>query len=283
MRVALLFPGQGSQEPDMGELVERERPHLAALARELVGDDPFERMDDGTRFLQPAIFCTTVTLFGLCDECEPVCAAGHSLGELSALVAAGAIDEEDGLRLVVLRGRLMADAERRHPGGMIAVGDATAARDLAGRFGLAVANDNSPRQIALAGDIDALEAALEDARSRRVRATRLPVGGAFHSPAMRPAVAPFTSALAQVKIRATRFPVLSAATAKPFDDVRRRLASALTEPVRWRETVLAMQAAGAERFVEVGPGRVLTGLVRRIAPNAETAVLHGGDDRCQTC
>lgn len=273
MTVALLFPGQGSQEPGMGDMVERERPDLAALARELVGDDPFERMDEGTRFLQPAIFCASLTLYGLGGERDPLCAAGHSLGELSALVAAGAIAEEDGLRLVALRGRLMDDAGRHQPGGMLAVGDATAARDLAGRFGLALANDNSPRQVALAGDVDALEAALEHARSHRVRATRLPVRGAFHSPAMRPAVEPFAEALAAVEIRPARFPVLSAATAQPFDDVRRRLAGALTEPVRWRETVLAMRSAGAERFVEVGPGRVLTGLVRRIVPDADTAVL----------
>ncbi len=273
MSVALLFPGQGSQEVGMAELVERERPDLAALARELVGTDLFARMDEGTRFLQPAIFCASLALAAYATNGEPECAAGHSLGELSALVAAGAIAEEDGLRLVALRGRLMDEAGQRRPGGMLAVGDAAEAEQLAVCFGLAVANDNSPRQVALAGDDASVDAAVEDARARRVRATRLPVKGAFHSPAMEPAVEPFAAALANVEIRTPRFTVFSAATARPFDDVRLRLAEALTGPVRWRETVIAMDLAGAERFIDVGPGRVLAGLVRRILPGAEAVSI----------
>lgn len=270
MTVALLFPGQGSQAADMGELVERERPDLVALARELTGDDPFARMNEGTRFLQPAIFCASLTLARAAADLEPAFAAGHSLGELSALVVAGAIDEEDGLRLVVLRGREMDEAG---PGAMLAVGDRAEAEELSERFGLTLANDNSPRQFALAGDVAAVDRAVEDAQARRVRATKLPVTGAFHSPAMQPAVAPFAAALASTEVRRPRFAVYSAVTARPFDDVRRRLSEALTSPVRWRETVAAMHADGAERFVEVGPGRVLTSLVRRTIPGAEARTL----------
>jgi [acyl-carrier-protein] S-malonyltransferase len=203
----------------------------------------------------------------------PACAAGHSLGELTALVAAGALGEEDGLRLVVLRGRLMDEAGQQRPGGMLAVGNPADAEQLAGQFGLAIANDNAPRQVVLAGDDEAVDAAAEEARATRVRAKRLPVRAAFHSPAMAPAVEPFAAALAEVEIGTPRYPVFSATTARPFDDLRRQLAEAITAPVRWQQVVRAMHAAGVDRFVEVGPGRVLTGLARRIVPAAEATTI----------
>jgi malonyl CoA-acyl carrier protein transacylase len=130
-----------------------------------------------------------------------------------------------------------------------------------------VTNDNAPGQIVLAGDRDDLENVENLAGERGLRAIALPVAGAFHSPSMEPAVEPFRAALDAVDIAEPRFPVISCASAQPFEDVRAELAAALTRPVRWRETVLALHEAGARRFVEVGPGKVLARLGKRILPD----------------
>jgi malonyl CoA-acyl carrier protein transacylase len=203
----------------------------------------------------------------------PEFTAGHSLGEIGALVGAGAISERDGLELVALRGRLMQRCgETEGDGGMIALlgADAAArAEEVAGPNGLFLANDNSPQQVVLSGPRAALAAAEQTARQLGLRAMILPVTGAFHSPMMEPAVAEFERALAAVEIRPTATTVISAVTAQPFDDVRARLAQALTGPVRWREVMLELHSRGVERFVEVGPGRVLTGLAKRTLRDVE--------------
>jgi [acyl-carrier-protein] S-malonyltransferase len=269
---AVLFPGQGSQTKDMRSDVERLRPDLLELASAELASDPFERIEEGTHFAQPAIYCASLAGWSLVDRDDVSCMAGHSLGEFSALVAAGVMSELDGLRLVALRGRLMHEAEEG--GGMMAVGTPVeVAAELAGRFGLTVANDNAPEQVVLSGPSDALDAAAAQAREDGVRAMRLPVSGAFHSPAMQPAVERFAGALEAVRWNHPRVPVFSAVTVAPFDDAPRRLAEALTHPVRWREVLLALRAAGADRFVETGPGRVLTGLVRRTLDGVETATV----------
>jgi [acyl-carrier-protein] S-malonyltransferase len=267
---AALFPGQGSQTNDMRQTVEAERPDLLELALEIVGDDPFERAGDGTRFTQPAIYCTSLAGWSRIGA-EADLLAGHSLGEIAALAASGALSDEDGLRLVALRGRVMEEAAAAaRPGGMLAVG---APREriapLAERLGLALANDNGPHQVVLAGDVEALEEATRIAREEGLRAKLLPVAGAFHSPAMRSAVPEFEAELARVELRPPRIEVLSCVTAAPAEDPRGLLAAALTRPVRWRETLLALRERGAERFVETGPGRVLTGLVRRTLGDVE--------------
>jgi [acyl-carrier-protein] S-malonyltransferase len=264
-QLAVVFPGQGSQTADMQEHVERHRPDLVPLAREAVGDDPFEREADGTRFAQPALFCAALAGWArLQDELEPDLMAGHSLGEIAALAGAGALSDEDGLALVVARGRLMQDAaEAAGNGGMLAV---RAGRDtvgeLADHHGLTVANDNSPEQTVLSGPSEALDAVSGELKEQGVRSKRLPVLGAFHSPAMEDAVPGFREVLDSVDVREPRVPVLSCVTAEPFDDVRERLAQALTHPVRWLDVMHAMHERGAGRFVETGPGKVLTGLVR---------------------
>jgi [acyl-carrier-protein] S-malonyltransferase len=264
---AILFPGQGSQTAGMREQVERWRPDLLLLARGAVGADPFEHADQGTRFAQPAIFCAALAGWRrLRDGFEPALMAGHSLGEITALVAAGALDAEAGLNLVAARGRLMQDAaEAAGDGGMLAVrvGDRDELAELAGDAGLTVANDNSPEQLVLSGPGAALERAEGELRERGVRAKRLPVHGAFHSPAMEAAVPEFREQLDRVELRAPSVPVFSCVTAEPFDDVRERLAQALTRPVRWLDVMRALHERGATRFVETGPGKVLTGLVRR--------------------
>jgi len=162
--------------------------------------------------------------------------------------------------------------ERAGDGSMLALlgaGAAEHADELADAHGLAVANDNSPQQVVLSGAKTALPDAAAAAKELGIRAMELPVTGAFHSPMMASAVPEFEAALADTPIAAPRVQVLSAVTAEPFDDVRARLAQALTNPVRWRETMLALHAHGIERFVEVGPGKVLTGLAKRTLKDVE--------------
>ncbi len=270
---AILFPGQGSQTDDMRDTVAQVRPDLLSLALEVVGEDPFLRAEDGTKFAQPAIFCASLAGWTALGRPDGEFMAGHSLGELAALVAAGSLDERDGLELVALRGALMqAAGELGGDGGMIALlgaGAAEHAPDLALDHGLAIANDNSPQQVVLSGARDSLPEAVAAAKELGLRALELPVTGAFHSPMMASATPDFAAALERVTIAPARVTVLSAVTAEPFDDVRRRLVQALTMPVRWRETMLALHELGAERFVEVGPGRVLTGLAKRTLRDVE--------------
>jgi [acyl-carrier-protein] S-malonyltransferase len=270
---AIVFPGQGSQTPDMRDSVERHRPDLIGLIAEIVGDDPFARAAEGTQFAQPAILCASLAGWEALDRPQGDMLAGHSLGELGALVAGGALNESDALELVALRGRLMQEAgEMAGDGGMLALlgpGAAEHAPELAAAHGLSVANDNSPQQVVLSGARESLPAAAAEAEQLRLRAMTLPVTGAFHSPMMASAAPEFAAALDRVELSEPAVPVISAVTAAPFDDVRLRLAEALTSPVRWRETLLAMHGLGAERFVEVGPGRVLTGLAKRTLKDVE--------------
>jgi malonyl CoA-acyl carrier protein transacylase len=268
-QLAMLFPGQGSQTADMREAVERHRPDLLELARAEVSDDLFERAAEGTRWAQPAIFCAALAGYEvLRQRYQADLMAGHSLGEITALVAAEAIGAPDGLRLVAARGRLMQEARG---GGMIAVRvrEREPVEQVAAETGLTIANDNAPDQLVLSGSLEALDRGEELLRERKVRAKRLPVGGAFHSPLMEPAVAPFQELVERIEVREPRVPVLSCVTAAPFNDVRDQLVQALTSPVRWTDVMAALQGLGAARYVETGPGRVLTGLVRKSLDGAE--------------
>jgi [acyl-carrier-protein] S-malonyltransferase len=270
---SILFPGQGSQDAGMREQVERWRPDLIAAAEAAVGEDPFERAGESTRFAQPAIFCASLAGWrALRDQVEPELMAGHSLGEITALVAAGAIDDEDGLSLVAARGSLMQEAaDAAGDGGMLAVkvSDRDEVGRLADEAGLTVANDNSPEQVVLSGPDAGLERTQSELKERGVRAKRLPVAGAFHSPAMEAAVPEYRERLEAIELREPSVPVFSCVTAEPFDDVRERLAQALTHPVRWLEVMQGLRDRGATHFVETGPGKVLTGLVRRSLDGVE--------------
>ena len=259
---AALFPGQGSHTPEMRELVAQRAPELLEKVIELVGEDPFARVEENTRFAQPAIFCASVVGWDALDL-APSAAAGHSLGELAALVAAGVLKRDDALELVVLRGKLMGEARN---GSMLALVGATLedARAIADEGGVTVANDNAPGQVVLSGSIEDLDKTEAIANERKTRVIRLDVAGAFHSPAMAPAAEPFRAALDEVEVSEPSFTVFSCASAAPFSDVREELAGALTRPVRWRETVIAMHEAGAPSFVEVGPGKVLARMGKRI-------------------
>ena len=266
---ALLFPGQGSHAEGMDEPY-RGHP-LFERGLELLGHDPFDRLTDGTRYQQPALFLCSIAAWDQWreqaeDEDEASAAAGHSLGEYAALVAAGALQFDDAVRLVDERAAAMADAGEINAGGMIAMlgGDAQGVRALASRLGLVVANDNAPGQLVLSGPVDALVEAEDVARDEvGARARRLDVTGAFHSPLMEPAAERLRAALEATPIGELEIPVYSNGSASPFVDVRRELAENLLRPVRWRETLLALRTSRIERFVELGPGSVLTGLVKR--------------------
>ncbi len=259
----------------MEATVEQWRPDLRELARAEVGPDVFERAADGTRWAQPAIYCAALAgaeeLRANGRDGEPVDAdvmAGHSLGEITALVAAGALADDDGLRLVAARGRLMQEAaEQTGDGGMTAVrareDNRDAIAEVAAATDVAIANDNAPDQLVLSGALHALDRAEADLKERGIRAKRLPVAGAFHSPLMQPAVEPFRAVVEDIEFSEPRVPVMSCVTAQSFEDVPDQLVRALTEPVRWLDVVRALDERGVTDFVETGPGRVLTNLVKK--------------------
>ncbi len=292
-----MFPGQGSQTPTMREAVAELAPELLARCIDLVGEDPFPRVAQSTRFAQPAIFCASVASWialraaidsgELERSWEPRAFAGHSLGELAALVAAASITAETGLLLAVRRGELMAQAgERDGGGGLVALlgADERQVALLAEAHEASVANDNAPGQVVLAGARDALRELVGQAREIGVRAILLDVAGAFHSPAMAPAVEPFRDLLDTVEISTPRAPVISCASGQPIADVRSELAQGIVRPVRWRATVLHLFEQGARELVDLGPGKVLAGLVGRNLPELagiEAASLIAGGGRIE--
>jgi malonyl CoA-acyl carrier protein transacylase len=275
---AVLFPGQGSLNDSAGEHARSVWPELVELATELAGRDPFEHASESTAYAQPAIFVASLAGWREHrDELDDVVAmAGHSLGELSALAAADAVDVEEGLRLVVLRGRLMADAANDR-GAMLALlgGEPADATALASEFELTLANDNAPGQVVLSGERTAIEDLNAQARSRGFKSLVLDVAGAFHSPAIAPAEEPFRSELRKVAWRRPQVPVVSGLTAAPFVDIADELARALVNPVHWRAVMAALVELGARDFVDVGPGRVLARLVPRNLPEMEGHALVG--------
>ena len=262
---ALLFPGQGSHAEGMHEPF-ADHP-LLRRGIELLGFDPFASLAEGTRSQQPALFLCSMAQWAARepDDLDPLAAAGHSLGEYAALTAAGAIDFDDGVRLVGARAQAMADAAALQPGGMVAMlgGERDDVHELAVELELSLANDNAPGQIVLSGEMAAVDAALQRAGEIGCRARKLGVAGAFHSPLMAPAADSLSRALDATPVREPAFPVLSNGSAQPFHDIRAELAENLLKPVRWREILLELQARGATEFVECGPGAVLKGLVKR--------------------
>ena len=269
---ALLFPGQGSHAADL-DAGWRGTP-LFERGLELLGYDPFADLGMGTRVQQPAIFLVCACAWDAHDggreddgaAAPVIAAAGHSLGEYAALHAAGALTFDDALLLVDERAAAMQDAAAMQPGGMVAMlgGDSHAIAELARGLGLTVANDNAPGQVVLSGPLEMVDTAVELARGDAgARAMKLDVAGAFHSPLMDPAADRLRAALAATPISEPAIPVWSNGSAAPFVDVPRELAENLLKPVRWRETLLALRAHGVERFVELGPGELLTGMVKR--------------------
>jgi malonyl CoA-acyl carrier protein transacylase len=248
----------------MAAVAAAQLPELVEQATEELGADPFEGISAGTHFAQPALFIAGLAHWKAAGEPEAGFYAGHSLGELPALVAVGALEAGAGLRLAVVRGRLMEEASAVRPGGMVAAlgGTDELVRKVAGEYELTLANDNAPGQMVLSGDSEKVGEARKALRAEGAKAIRLPVAGAFHSPLMEPAVPGYREILAATEFGPTAG-AYSCITAAPFDDVRADLLAALTRPVRWRDTLAAMRAAGATAFVETGPGDILTGLSRR--------------------
>jgi [acyl-carrier-protein] S-malonyltransferase len=273
---AVLFPGQGVGDASSRELVADVRPDLLELATELVGEDPFPRMAECTAYAQPAVYCASIAGYERLGRPRPDYFAGHSLGEVGALAAAGAIDDADGVRIVVARGRVMDEVARRgEPGGMLAVGsNRDGAAALAADHGLTLANENSPQQFVLSGPLPAIEAAEAAAKGTGVRAKQLSVAGAFHTGAMASGVGPFRAALDEIDFREPETPVVSSTSAEFFaGDIRDALAASLTSPIRWTAVLGKLRELGVTRYVDVGPGKVLAGLVRRTIDDAETETL----------
>jgi [acyl-carrier-protein] S-malonyltransferase len=273
---AILFPGQGVGDPSSREAVADLRPDLLGLSTELVGEDPFERMSEGTAYAQPAVYCASIAGYERLGRPEAEYFAGHSLGEIGALAAAGAIDDADGLRIVVARGRVMAEVARAgEPGGMLAVGsDRDAAESLAGEHGLTLANENSPQQFVLSGPLARIEEAEAAGKGSGVRAKKLAVAGAFHTEAMSSGVEAFRAELDEIEFRSPRTPVVSSTSADFFrDDVRDSLAASLVSPIRWTAVLAKLSDLGVTRYLDVGPGKVLAGLVRRTLADPEVEIV----------
>lgn len=293
--VALLFPGQGSQSVGMcGDLATHfddvralwdDAARLEVFAEEGLHRRVFpppalsdeERAAQAARltateWAQPALACASLAMLRLCQRVglTPVAVAGHSLGEVTALAAGGALDPLDAVRVARTRGALMAEASRAHEGAMLAVtADRARVEALLERFQLplTLANHNAPQQVVLSGAVTAIEAAEPRLAAEGLSAQRLPVATAFHSPIVEAACGPFRDALDAIDFRAPAVPVFGNAAAAPYpgDPAAERdvLAAAVARPVRFVEQIEAIYAAGARTFVEVGPGQVLTRLVGR--------------------
>lgn len=278
MKTAYIFPGQGSQFPGMAKDLYPSRKELFEKANEILGfritDIMFEGQADdlkATKVTQPAIFIHS-TILAMEQAQQPDMVAGHSLGEFSAMVAAGALSFEDGLRLVAARAAAMQKCCEKVPGTMAAViklEDSVIEDICAGIPGVVPANYNSPGQVVISGELSAVEKAcalLKEAGAKR--ALVLPVSGAFHSPLMEPARVELAKAIEATPFKAPRCPIYQNVTAAPTTDpevIKENALKQLTSPVRWTQTVRNMIADGAARFVEIGPGTVLQGLVGRIA------------------
>jgi len=288
---AFVFPGQGSQYCGMGKDIYDAYPEAAKLmesANEILGYAITDIMFNGdeevlrqTRYTQPAIFLHSMTITSLLGEQDIAMSAGHSLGEYSALCFAGALDFQDALTVVSRRGEIMQEAAETTPGAMAAIigMDDEALDGLLTEASVSgivqAANFNSPGQVVISGEIDAVKAAVELAPSKGARmAKQLPVSGAFHSPLMAPAVSELEKALDAVTIRTARIPVCMNVTAAPVTDagdIRQNLLSQLQGSVRWTQSVQAMIAAGVSEFTEIGPQKVLQGLIKRIDRSAAIA------------
>ena len=282
MKTAYVFPGQGSQFTGMAkDLYENNQKAHAMLERanEILGFRITDIMFEGsaedlkqTKVTQPAIFLHSVVLAACLEDFRPDMVAGHSLGEFSALVAAGAMDFEEGLRLVSIRAQAMQKACELNPGAMAAVlalPAETIENICSNTQGVVVAaNYNCEGQIVISGDKSAVDAAcikLKEAGARR--ALPLPVGGAFHSPLMEPARAELAEGIAAARISVPVCPIYQNVSAQPTTDpevIKANLLTQLTSPVRWTQSVQAMHADGATHFIELGPGKVLQGLIAKI-------------------
>lgn len=287
-QIAFIYPGQGALRPDA---VDAWRDHEHAAVIERVGEiaeldlltaaaDP----DAGatTRVAQPALFAISMAADAALRDAgyRPEVVAGHSLGEVTAATAAGALSLDDGATVVAERGRAFADACAANPGGMAALLRMDV-DDLDLPDGIEVANLNSPGQTVLAGPVDALEALEPQVREGRGLLRSLDVEGAFHSAAMTPAVDRLADVLDRVEIRDPEAPLVSGVTGAELttaDEVRDALINGVLSPVRWVDVQRRLEASGVRLLVEVGPGGVLSGLAKRTVPDLERVSVSAPDD-----
>ncbi len=285
---AYIFPGQGAQFVGMGLDLYEKYPlaqELFEKANEILGFHITDIMFEGTaedlkqtKVTQPAIFLHSVILGKILgDGFRPDCVAGHSLGEFSALVANGVLNFEDGLKLVSQRAMAMQKACELHPSTMAAVlglEDDVVERICEETPGIVVAaNYNCPGQLVISGEVEAITTACEKMKEAGARrALILPVGGAFHSPLMEPAREELASAIENTvfeKPACAIYQNVIAVAVSDSNEIKKNLISQLTAPVKWTQSVRNMVKDGADRFIEVGPGKVLQGLVKKIAPEVE--------------
>jgi [acyl-carrier-protein] S-malonyltransferase len=299
-RVAFVFPGQGSQYVGMGKALyeaSQAAQRIFHQADDVLGfsltklcfEGPAEELED-TINAQPAILTVSVACLaalrerweGMGRAVAPIAVAGHSLGEFTALVAAGSLDFSDALRLVRERGRLMKETGESRPGGMAAVIglDHEALEAIcaqAGEHGVIVlANTNSPDQRVLSGERPALERAVELAREKGARAVILPISIASHSPLMQRAALLFAEVLSNIQMRDPEVPVVANITGQILttaEDIRRELHEHLLRPVEWTRSVGQMMEGGVDTFLEIGPGQVLSRLIRRISRDVRALSL----------
>ena len=302
-KAAYVFPGQGSQSAGMGSDLYRSHPSAKEVFDEadaslgfslsrLCFEGPEEELTK-THNVQPAILVASIACLSALQAAKrgslpsPGFVAGHSLGEYTALVAAGALGLADAVLLVRERGRLMYEAGLRNPGSMLAVIglDEETVKDICLQSGTEISNINCPGQIVISGAVQALAEASRSAKARGARVLiPLKVSGAFHSALMEPVIAEFSRVVSHVRFRPPRIPVVSNVNARPLanaDSIREELVKQLRSCIQWQGSVEYMMHSGVTTFYEIGPGRVLTGLIRRTGSELQVLNISGTEDIAQ--
>jgi [acyl-carrier-protein] S-malonyltransferase len=301
-RAAYVFPGQGAQSAGMGSDLYDKYPAARRVFDEadaslgfplsrLCFEGPEEELTK-THNVQPAILVVSIACLRALQEAAianlppPAFVAGHSLGEYTALVAAGAVDLAEAVLLVRERGRLMYDAGLKNAGGMLALLglDEETVKGVSRDSGTEISNVNCPGQIVISGATAALEEADKLAKARGGRAVPLKVSGAFHSALMEPVLSDFTKVVSKAKFRPPAIPVISNVTAQPLTDVnsiREELVKQLRNCIQWQRSVEYMVQSGVAAFYEIGPGRVLSGLIKRINSELQIFNISGAEEIAQ--